>query len=386
MTVTPGWKRLLAALGTLLLVACAVGALYAVPPKAPAPTEAPPPLALETRSVKPGEVVIPVHSQGQVRAARRIPLSLEVSGRVVETADAFADGGRVAKGEVLLRLDPEPFDLEVTRRQNDVGAAQLHLARTRAQARVARGRNSNATPLSRHEPQLEEASSRLAAAQAGLREARRQREQATLRAPFGGVLAEVRVETGQHLPAGQTLAHLSGLERMEVRLPVRDDWLALLGIKPGEQDRLAAVTVNLSGRFAGFEGQWRGRVARREGGLNRNQMAYLVVVVNNDDQTLPLEPGVFVSAELSGPPRDGVAVLPREALADDDAVWVLDDEQRVRRRRVTILHRDAEHLYIGEPFTRPVVLAGDRPLLEGMRITPVPDPAAGVARAEAGAP
>lgn len=378
-----GAKRLLAALGIVLLAACAVGALYAVPPKAPAPASAPPPLALETRSVKPGEVVIPVHSQGQVRAARRIPLSLEVSGRVVETAAAFADGGRVAKGDVLLRLDPEPFDLEVTRRRNEVGAAELHLARTRAQARVARGRNSNATPLARHEPQLEEALTRLAAAKAGLREARRRREEATLEAPFSGVLGEVQVETGQHLPAGQTLARLSGLEQMEVRLPVRDDWLALLGIKPGKEGSLASVTVNLSGRFAGFEGHWNGRVARREGGLNRNQMAYLVVVVNNDGQTLPLEPGVFVRAELSGPAREGLAVLPREALADDDAVWVMDDEQRVRRRTVTILHRDADHLYVSQPFNGPVVLAGDRPLLEGMRITPARS-AAGVARAPVG--
>jgi len=386
LKVTTNAKRVLAALITVLLVACAVGALYAVPPEAPASTRVPPPLALETRRVKPGEVVIPVYSQGRVRAARRIPLSLEVAGRVVDTAAAFADGGRVAKGDLLLRLDPEPFDLQVTRRQNDVGAAELHLARTRAQARVARGRNSTATPLSRHEPQLEEAAGRLAAARAGLREARRQREQATLEAPFGGVLADVQVETGQHLPAGQTLAHLSGLDRMEVRLPVRDDWLGLLGIKPGQEDSLDSVTVNLSGRFAGFEGHWRGRVARREGGLNRNQMAYLVVIVNNSDQTLPLEPGVFVRAKLSGPARDGVAVLPREALADDDAVWVLDDEQRVRRRTVTIVHRDAEHLYIAQPFTRPVVLAGDRPLLDGMRITPLPDAAAGVARAEAEAP
>lgn len=386
MKRAPGAKRLLAALITLLLVASAVGALYAVPPKAPEPTSAPPPLALETRPVKPGEVVIPVHSQGQVRAARRIPLSLEVSGRVVHTAAEFADGGRVAKGDVLLRLDPEPFDLEVTRRRNEVGAAELHLARTRAQARVARGRNSNATPLARHEPQLEEALSRLAAAQAGLREARRRREEATLEAPFDGVLAEVDVETGQHLPAGQILGRLAGLEQMEVRLPVRDDWLALLGVKPGEADSLDSVTVNLSGRFAGLQGHWRGRVARREGGLNRNQMAYLVVVVDNGDQTLPLEPGVFVRAALSGPARDGVAVLPREALADDDAVWVLDDEQRVRRRKVTILHRDPEHLYIDQPFSRPVVLAGDRHLLEGMRITPVPDAAAGVARAEDASP
>jgi len=376
----------LASLSALVLVVGAVGALYAVPPKPPEAVSSPPPLAMETQRVQSGEVVIPVHSQGRVRAARRIPLSLEVSGRVVETAAAFADGGRVAKGETLLRLDPEPFDLDIVRRRNEVGAAELHLARTRAQARVARGRNSDATPLARHEPQLEEALSRLAAAQAGLREARRRREQSILKAPFGGVLKEVEVETGQHLPAGQILARLSGLERVEVRLPVRDEWLALLGISPGNVDSLTSVAVRLKGRFAGRQGRWRGRVARREGGLNRNQMAYLIVVVDNTDQTLPLEPGVFVRAKLNGPVHNGVAVLPRGALADDEAIWVLDDEQRVRRRAVTILHRDQRYLYIGEQLARPVVLAGGRHLLEGMRITPVPSAAEGVTRADGATP
>ncbi|GAA5125177.1 efflux RND transporter periplasmic adaptor subunit [Alloalcanivorax gelatiniphagus] len=366
----------------LLVTAGALGALYAVPPAAPTPTEAPPPLALEVREATRADTVIPVYSQGRVRASRHIPLSMEVSGRVVEADQALADGGRVSAGQVLLRLDPEPFDLAVTHRLNDVQTAQLHLARTRAQASVARGRNSTSTPLARHEPQLQEAQGRLASARAGLREARRQREQATLRAPFDGALEAVKVETGQHLQAGQTLARLYGLATVEVRLPVRDDWLALLGIDPGDPASLAPVEVRLRGRFAGRDGEWPARVVRREGGVNRNRMAYLIVAVDNEEQSLPLEPGVFVSAELRGPPLSGVAVLPRAARAGDEAVWVVDEDGRVHRRTVSILHSDADHLYVEKAPEQPLVLADGRHLLEGMRITPR-TAADGVAHADA---
>ncbi|MFP1682997.1 efflux RND transporter periplasmic adaptor subunit [Alloalcanivorax sp. C16-1] len=373
------------ALLVVLLTVGGLGALYAVPPAAPAPAPVAAPLALETRAARRAETVVPVFSQGRARASRRVPLSLEVSGRVVETVPALADGGRVTRGQVLLRLDPEPFELAVTRRLNDVQAARLHLARSRAQASVAKGRNSVATPLARHEPQLEEARGRLAAAEAGLREARRQREQAVLRAPFDGVLEAVSVETGQHVQAGGTLGRLLGLARVEVRLPVRDDWLALLGIDPGDGASLASVTVTLTGRFAGRDGVWPARLARREGGINRNRMASLIAVVDNRDAPLPLEPGVFVRAELTGPPLAGVAVLPAAARAGDDTVWVVDTDQRLRRQPVTILHSDAGHLYLSEAPRRPVVMAGGRPLLEGMRIQPRPA-ADTVSRAGEGTP
>lgn len=378
-------RRWIVTLLVLLATAGALGTLYAVPPAAPSRAEPPPPLALDVRDAQSADTVIPVFSQGRVRASQRVPLSLEVSGRAVWTAPALADGGRVEAGQELLRLDAEPFDLAVTRHRNDVQAAELHLARTRAQASVARGRNSKATPLARYEPQLEEARGRLAAARAGLRESRRQREQATLAAPFDGVLEAVQVETGQHLRAGEVLARLHGLGQVEVRLPVRDDWLALLGIDPGNPDSLASVAVTLEGRFAGRDGHWPGRVVRREGGVNRNRMAYLIVTVDNDGQALPLEPGVFVRAELRGPPVSGVAVLPRAARAGDSSVWVLDEDNRVHRREVAILHGDDAHLYVEQPPQRPLVLADGRHLLEGMRITPrrVED---GVARTEAAAP
>ncbi|MCG8394400.1 MAG: efflux RND transporter periplasmic adaptor subunit [Pseudomonadales bacterium] len=371
-------RTLVALLATAAMV-LAVASLYLVPPAAPASKKHDTVLTLDTRQVEWKDVVIPVHSQGLVRARHELPLSLEVAGRVVEVAEAFADGGRVEAGDVLLKLDPEPFELEVTSQRNAVHAAKLHLAETRAKARVAGAKNRSSS-LGRFEPQMDEAHSRLAAARAGLRQAQRHLEQSTLVAPVSGRLKGVVAVAGQHVPAGARLAELYQEDQVEIRLPVRDEWLALLGIVPGDDSSLENVNVTLRGRFAGREGQWRGRVVRREGGLNANQMMTLIVQVDNTEQTFPLEPGVLVRAELQGAPTRAVAMLPRSAGAGEGAVWVLDEQQRLRRQAVAVLHRDDQYLYLHDGVTSDtrVVLAGDLQLLEGMRITPRP-PAPGLA-------
>ena len=381
----PSLRTLVAAIAALGM-GVAVVTLYMVPPVQPEKTVRDNVLALDTWMISWRDEIIPVYTQGQVSARHQLPLSLEVSGRVEEVSPAFADGGRVIAGDILLRLDPEPFELEVITQQNAVQAARLHLAETRARARVAGG-SSRSSALGRFEPQLDEARSRLAAAQAGLRQAQRQLEQTELVAAISGRLKGVRVMPGQHLQGGAVLGQLYQEDLVEVRLPVRDDWLALLGIVPGDDRTLEPVKAHLQGRFAGRDGEWLGKVVRREGGLNRNQMMYLIVQVANHEQALPLEPGVLVQAELRGAPTQAVAVLPRSAQAGENSIWVLDDDKRLRRQAVSVLHHDRDNLYIndGVTSTTRAVLAGDLQLLEGMRINPNP-PAPGLANMDGARP
>lgn len=363
--------RTLVALLAALAMGLAVAALYLVPPATPTLKTEESILALDTWQVEWKDVVIPVHSQGLVRARHELPLSLEVSGRVQEVSPLLADGGQVTAGTVLLKLDPEPFALEVIAQQNAVHAARLHLEKTRARARVS-GSSKRSSSLGRFEPQLDEANSRLAAARAGLRQAQRNLEQTELVAPISGRLKAVRVMAGQQVQAGRELARLYQEDQVEVRLPVRDEWLALLGIMPGDEKTLRQVSVTLRGRFAGRNGEWQGKVVRREGGLNKNRMMHLIVQVTNPENGLPLEPGVLVQAELRGAPTRNVAVLPRAAQAGEDSIWVLDKDKRLRRQPVAVLYHDDDYLYLhdGVSASSRVVLTGDLQLLEGMRIDP----------------
>ncbi len=357
-----------------VIMAALMLSLYLFSPGAAREPREPRVLALPTESVQYGPVRIPVHSRGLVQSTRRIPLVSEVGGRVVSVADAFDDGGFVEEGTTLIQLEKEPFRLDIAQQRNKLRAAELHLSKTRANAQVARENNSGASDFARFEPQMAEAKSRVEAARAGLERAQRRLDKATVQAPFTGRVKEVAVQSGQHVQPGMELARLYSTGELEVRLPVRDDWLELLGFPLEPEASLPSIQVELNGRFAGHEGRWQGEVLRREGGLNPNQMVFLVVRVGQPKQDAPaLEPGVFVQAELTGEPRERVAVLPRSAMAGHDSVWVLDGDQRLRRRDVEVLYRDEEHLYVTDGLEAPaeVVKASGMRLLEGTRIKPL---------------
>jgi RND family efflux transporter MFP subunit len=362
----------LLALLTIMLVL--VASLYFFSPSA---AEKPPGaqmLALPTETIQYREVAVPVYSRGVARARQSIPLVSEVGGRVTGVSGQFADGAFVDTETVLVQLEEEPFKLDIARHRNKVKAAELHRVETRANATVALKNNKHSSAFARFEPQLAEAESRVEAARASLRGAERKLEQASITAPFPGRLDQVAVQTGQYIQPGTRLAVLSTPEQVEVRLPVRDDWLGLLGFPLDARAETPDVSVTLTGRFAGREGRWRGQVVRREGGLNSNQMVFLVVHVrSHGDSRLPLEPGVFVEAELTGKPRRHVAVLPRAAMAGDGHVWVLDDHQRLKRQKVEIIHRDNRHLYIsgGLREKAEVVRAAGLRLLEGTPVKPL---------------
>lgn len=360
------------------LVAVAMAALvlslYLVSPGAAREPREPSVLALPTQSVQYDAVPVPVHSRGLVQSTRRIPLVSEVGGQVVSVAEAFRDGGFVEEGTKLIQLEKKSFQLDIARQTNQLRAAELHLAKTRANAQVARENNSGASDFARFEPQMAEATSRVEAARASLESAKRRLEKATIKAPFSGRLKKVAVQSGQHVQPGMEVARLYSTGELQVRLPVRDDWLELLGFPLEPDAPLPSIKVELNGRFAGQDGQWRGEVLRREGGVNPNQMVFLVVRVGKSRQDGPaLEPGVFVQAELTGEPRAHIAVLPRSAMAGHDSVWVLGEDQRLRRREVDVLYRDEHNLYVTGGLEAPaeVVMASGMRLLEGTRIEPL---------------
>lgn len=359
----------------VMVIALVVVPLYLFSPEAAREERGPRMLALPTQFVQYRSVRIPVHSRGVVRSSRRIPLVSEVGGRVVSVADAFRDGGFVQEGKVLMQLEEQGFRRDIARQRNKLRAAELHLAKTRANAQVARNNNTRTSDFARFEPQLAEAKSRVAAARAGLDSARRRLRKATLRAPFTGRVEKVAVQSGQYVQPGMKLARLYSTRDLVVRLPVQDEWLPLLGLPVDPGAATPPLRVELRARFAGRAGQWRGELVRREGGLNANQMVFLVVRVGEakKETTPSLEPGVFVQAELTGEAYKGVAVLPRSAMAGQDSVWVLDQDQRLRRRKVDVLYRDEQSLYVRGGLDAParVVKASGMRLLEGTRVQPL---------------
>jgi multidrug efflux pump subunit AcrA (membrane-fusion protein) len=88
----------------------------------------------------------------------------------------------------------------------------------------------------------------------------------------------------------------------------------------------------------------------------------------------PLAVGLFVDAEILGRRVEDVIVLPRAALRDGDVVHVVDAEDRLRLREVSVLRRHRDEVVISSGLA-PGERVSLTPLatpVEGMLVKPVP--------------
>lgn len=323
------------------------GALVNLRPK---PTRArpvtPPPLVrvLEARAAT---VALDVTSQGEVRPRTATTLVAEVGGRVVDVRPRLAAGEFFEKGDLLARIDPRDYRVAIAAAEAQLAQADVALAREEGEARVARADwealgEGKADPLVLREPQLAGARAVQASARAALDKAKLDLARTEIRAPYDGRVRARSVDVGQFLPPGTPVAQVYATDAAEIRLGLPADRVGDLDLSFvfGSEDGPAVV---LRARFAGKWMQWTGRVVRVEGEIDPTTRM-LHVIARVDDPfgleggtgrgTLPS--GLFVEAEIEGRSVEDAYVIPREALREGSAVFVVRDG-RLRRLDVDVV-------------------------------------------------
>lgn len=172
-------------------------------------------------------------------------LAGEVAGRLVFVAEV---GSRVEAGEPVARLDPSTLELELREAEALVArrrAEQDQAARQHERLQGLRdGRLIAAVQLDEAESNLEIRRRETAQAEVGRDRARQRLAQATLRAPFTGIVAERLAQVGEYLSAGAASVRLVQTDNLELsarvpaalanllesgtELPVRGDGLVRL--------------------------------------------------------------------------------------------------------------------------------------------------------------
>ncbi|NIM02154.1 MAG: efflux RND transporter periplasmic adaptor subunit [Acidobacteria bacterium] len=292
-----------------------------------------------------------VMSQGTVSPRTESVLVPEVAGRVIEVSPSFAPGGFFEAGELLLRIDPHDYRQALVGAQSNEARARLRLAQVEAEAELAREEweelgDGEANPLTLFEPQLAEARAALAAAIAGVEQARTNVGRTELRAPYAGRVQTKQVDLGQVVAPGTPLATIYAVDLAEVRLPLPDDELAYVDLPlgyRGESGSGDGPSAILRAEFAGAVHEWRGRIVRTEGMIDPvSRMVHTVVQVEDpygrsEPGRPPLAAGMFVEAEIDGRTIENVAVIPRAAVRPDGRILVVDAEGRLRFREVDVL-------------------------------------------------
>ncbi len=376
---------------TVVVLALGAGATWAmIHFRAQVVTKPPavlPPL-VRTRVVKATDLRINVKTEGTVAPRTEISLTAEVSGKVTMVSDSLAAGGFFAQNDVLVQLDDRDYKVAIAQARARVAHAKLVLSREEAEAEIARreweqlGQGKKASPLTLHEPQVQEAKAGLVAAEAALQKADLDLQRTVIRAPFAGRVRAKHVDVGQFVARSTMLARIYAVDYAEVRLPLHDSQLQFLDLPllyRGEDKVTHTCKVTLHAKFGGREQRWEGTIVRTEGEIDpKSRMVHTIARVDNPygkgegehTDRLPLAVGMFVSATIYGKVFRGVIEVPRDALRGADRVLLIDPGSRLHIRRVEVLRAGYETAVLrsGLKSGERICLSPLATVVEGMQV------------------
>jgi RND family efflux transporter MFP subunit len=313
---------------------------------------------------------------GELRARYETDLGFRVGGKIVSRAvDA---GARVAKGQVLARLDPEDAKLAAQASAAQLASAESDLAFARAEldrhADLLAKKFISQSAFEVKQNTFNAASARAQQARSQSAITSNQAGYTTLVADSDGVIVSVSAEPGQVVTAGQTVVRLAHAGEKEVVVNAPEGQLARFKVG---QDVGISLWSDPSAAF-------RGRVREIAGGADPVTRTYTVRVSafdTPDRAQLGMTANVIFPAGVDSK----LVLLPLSALAGErsqPAVWVVEPgSSQVKLRPVSVgqFREDGVTVTSGLADGDIVVTAGVHKLRSGqvVRVTQAAAPNAG---------
>jgi RND family efflux transporter MFP subunit len=245
-------------------------------------------------------LVVSVSAAAQAAAVKQARLLAEVQGRITQVH--VDENDLVGGGSVLIEIDPTEYTLAVDR-------AAAALARAQATHReLTLFDDQIEDPEIRAErDRVARAKSGLDEAQVGLREAELQLARTSVRAPFRGRVASLRVVEGQLARVGDELLSVVDLDPIKVEVQVLESEVGYL-----------AAGRNASISFSAFPGEsLRGTVATVNPLVERDtRTARVTVMVPNPGGRIL--PGMYARVSLEARSFPDRILVPRSAILERD--------------------------------------------------------------------
>ncbi len=248
--------------------------------------------SVEVTQVRAVRLVDDAEAVGTLRSRQSVTLRPEVSGRIAEIA--FADGARVRRGQLLVRLDDTLQKAELSQAQAQLSIARANLQRNEelvAENFVARR-------------VLDESRANLQVAQAQVQLAEARLARMRIVAPFEGTVGLRDIALGEYVKDGADLVNLEDLSSLYVdfRLPERYQ----SSVSQGQ-----AVEVRLDA----LPGQrFTARVRAVDPLVDANGRALLVRATLSDVAGTALRPGMFARATVVFAVNEAALMVPEEAI------------------------------------------------------------------------
>lgn len=295
-----------------------------------------------------------VEAMGTVKPSREITLSPEVAGLVVEVCRDWAPGGRVQKGQMLVRIDPRDYQAALRLRESELAAAEFALTLEQAAQKVAQTEyqllggivDPQERSLVLRQPHLQKAQESVDAARAALEKAQLDVQRCQIVAPFDAVIISKSVDVGSRVSPGSPLAALMATDIFWVEAQIPVEQLQWLNIDTAPENASGA-DILLNDRLI-----CKGWVSRLLGQLEpAGRMAQILISVADPlgfekSRSSPLLVGSYVRAVIEGKAIDNAVALPRRYLRENNTVWIADQDNILRIRPVKIALSLRDVVYI----------------------------------------
>ena len=314
---------------------------------------------------------------GRIQATDRVDIVARVTAYITERA--FAEGGEVAQGDLLYRLERGPFEADVAAKQAAVAQttallrnATLTLGRAESLMNSPAGRVSTVDDATSQQASL---AAQLQANLAQLRASQISLAYTEIRAPVAGKVGRSALAVGNVVtPASGPLVTIVTQDPMFVSFPVAVRAAFDLRQRYADRGGFAAVRIRL--RLPD------GRLYAPIGTLD-----YADPSVSPSTDTLllrarianPLRPGAgltdpgnrelldgqFVTVSLEGVEPVQALTIPRNAILSDQQgsfVYLVDAEKKVALRRVTLGQSTADTAVIATGLAE-----GDQIIVDGLQ-------------------
>lgn len=306
------------------------------------------PAAVEVVVAWTDTVVDAVTATGQVEAMQSIELRPEVDGRIVEIL--VREGGPVAEGAALFRIDDKELQAQVARAEATRDLARQAAERTRL---LAAERASTTAEMERTEASLR-------SAQADLDLLALRLERTLVRAPFAGVAGQRLVSLGDYVNSSSRLVVLQTVDPQRASFQVPERFADRLALNQAVEFLVAA----LPGR------EFRGVVDFVDPVVQLPGRT-ITIKARVPNPRRELSAGMFIEARLVIATRPDAVVVPEDAiqpLQGTNAVWIVADG-KVTRREVELGVRTPGFVEVrGVAAGEQVVVSGGERLQNGAAV------------------
>lgn len=279
------------------------------------------------------ELNIPAQTQGQITS-----LNVEL-------------GEQKTKGSLIASIDNELKQLAFTNAEINESQLKRNLERIE---NLHKGGSAT-------EQQLDDARNAYESATIQLKQAKKQLADATIEAPFSGVITQKYVEEGSFINTGSPIARIIDISKLKVKVNVSES--NIYQVKKGDH---AIVTTDV---YPGIEFTGKVTFVSDRGDESHN---YEMEIELPNNKQHPLKAGTFVNAGINVSGASNALFIPREALVGsthDAGVYVAEDGV-AKLKKITVRNSAGNSLQVlsGLSLHDKLIVTGQINLVDGKKI------------------